>query len=162
MLILIVPQKTQLCTEIDHITQNIKTACHKQIITLDNLVEVKHGRDLPIMKALLFSNVKLLYNDYNKCANFIGTFLMCSWSGLTPKDFLEITSADRDMHNLSITSKLISYKDCAEIWKDLSISGLKFPRMANLDAIRVPRIIPFWETLQDAIDNYYRDLYTKS
>ena len=133
----------QLRIKIDYAIQNIKTACYKKIIVLNNLVELKRRRDLPIIKVLLSSDIKLLCNNYKNCANLIRAFLMCSWSSLALKGLLEITPADRDMCNPLITSKLMSCKEHVKMWKDLPKSGLKHLRKANFHVIRVPGIILF-------------------
>ena len=105
----------QLRTDVKNTVQNAKKTCDKQIKILNNLVELRHERDLLILKALLSSDVKLLQNNCNKCTNFIRAFLICPLSGLALKDLLETTSADRDMHNPSIISKLMTHKECIKI-----------------------------------------------
>ena len=56
----------QLRNEIEHIVRKIKTACRKEKVTLDDLVELKYGRESPIMNAFLSSDIQSLTNDYNK------------------------------------------------------------------------------------------------
>ena len=123
--------------------QNAKTACYKQITVPYNLVKLKYGRHLLVMKSLLSSDAKLLTNNCKNCTKFIRAFSMCPWSGLVLKGLLEIAPTDRGIHAPLIASKFMSYKECTEVQKDMPKSGLKNPRIANLGIVRVLGIILF-------------------
>ena len=69
--------------------------------------------------------------------------------------------ADRAIHNPEITSKLIGYKECVEVWNGVYKAGLSRARMPNLYLIRSPEIILFWETMQNAINDHYRNVHIK-
>ena len=63
----------QLRNEWSHVTSKLKIACGSQIVTFEDLVDVKYGNDSEIMKAFLSSDIPSFKNDYGNCVKFLGT-----------------------------------------------------------------------------------------
>ena len=148
----------QLQNETIHVTNKLKKACGKEDISYDDLINLKYGEDSEIIQTFLQSEIPSLKNNYNKLINFIGTFYFISSCGKTPKSILKNTHASI-LYNPDTMSKLMNYDEYTKIWKEISMAGLKAPNMPNNKIVTSPGIIPFWESLQNSINNHFRKLY---
>ena len=60
--------------KINYVSNKIKIARNKERVMLDNLIELKHGREFLIIKYMFASNTKLACNNCNKCIKLLGYF----------------------------------------------------------------------------------------
>ena len=67
----------QLRKELIHVTNKIKIVCGSEILAFEDLVDIKYGSDSEIMKAFTSSGINAFKNNYEKCIQFLGTFLFC-------------------------------------------------------------------------------------
>ena len=96
-----------LHNELNHLRKKIKQACQKDVITFEDLVDLKHGPESEIARTFLTSNVKSLKSNYDKVCQFLGTFFFCSWLSFTPKEALMECVDQCELKN-----KLLSYEEC--------------------------------------------------
>ena len=61
------------------------------------------------------SEIIFLKNNYDKCAQFLGTFLFCSLIGVFTGDVLKYVSI-RSLLISEIKSKLMTYDEYARVW----------------------------------------------
>ena len=139
----------------------LKEACGSDIVTFEDLVDIKCGEESEIMKAFMSSDIKIFKNDYNKCIQFLGTFLFVCSFGHSASDTLKENSIVNKKLSSDVKHQLMSYNNCVSTWNQIAKSGLKKACMPNYEIITSPGIIPFWETIQGAINSHCRNLHLR-
>ena len=87
-----------LHNEVNHITRKIKSACQKESLVFDDLVELKYGPNSDIVNTFVCSNIASFKNDYDDVCKFLGTFFFCSWLGFTPRQALNKNHGNAIFH----------------------------------------------------------------
>ena len=67
----------------------VKQVCHKSMIAIEDLVNLKFSLKSKIAGAFLISNVKSLRNNYNEFYKFLGIFFFSSSISFTLKEALK-------------------------------------------------------------------------
>ena len=62
------------------------------------------------------------------------------------------------MFHPDLMNKLMNYEQHANVWNEISAEGLKRARMPNHEIAITPGIHPFWQRVQDSINEHYRHL----
>ena len=106
----------QLRNELSHVTSKLKIACGSQIVTFEDLVDVKHGTDSEIMKAFLSSDMPSFKNNYANCIKFLGTFMFCCSFGFSASDALKEDSIVYEKLAPGVKIKLMTYEEHVRAW----------------------------------------------
>ena len=133
----------QLRNELSHVTSKLKIACGSQIVTFEDLVDVKYGADSEIMKAFLSSGMPSFKNNHENCVKILGTFMFCCSFGFSSGDTLKENSIVYEKLAPEVKIKLMAYEEYVRAWNEIAKSGMKKARTPNHKIITSPGMIPF-------------------
>ena len=102
----------QLRKELSHINNKLKLACGSEIVAFEDLVNIKYGPDSEIMKYVTSSSINTFKNNYDKCIQFVGTFLFCSSFGFSVSDALKEDSIVHRKLAREAQTKIMAYEEC--------------------------------------------------
>ena len=101
----------QLRNKLSHVTRKLRIACGSQIVTFEDLADVKHGADSEIMKTFLSSDTPSFKNDYGNCVKFLGTFMFCCLFGFSSGDTLKVNSIVHEKLAPEAKIKLMAHEE---------------------------------------------------